>query len=211
MDDLKGILDDVYNDAMLADKKKVKILEIGTGMGNNSTRVLFEFFVGKKKDMELVSYEGDTKYYNSASFLWRNIPNVTIVNEYFTEKAAINTLLIPNIPSYIKDYDEPGDRLKEKYRKLNEIENYFTETTLVPDVVFIDCSRFMHLPIIDMCHKQFAKNPECVYIIEDDYFVDGVYGELEYIEKYFRLKNVKKYSKDSWQWPFVTFQLEGKL
>ena len=46
--------------------------------------------------------------------------------------------------------------------------------------------------------------------MEDDYYVNGNYGELEILERHFELRSVRKYDKGSWQWPFITFQIKGR-
>jgi hypothetical protein len=149
--------------------------------------------------------------YNRANNLWNNFNNVSIINEYFTRKQDIPNLLIPNLPSYITDYKETSDRLKNKYLKImNQNNNYFTTLTMQPDIIFIDSSRFMHLPIINLCYEISKNNPNTIIIMEEDYYVDNNYGELEIIQNNFELANVVKYSKGSWQWPFVSFNIVGK-
>ena len=46
--------------------------------------------------------------------------------------------------------------------------------------------------------------------MEEDYYVENNYGELEIIQNNFELANVVKYGKGSWQWPFVSFNIIGK-
>jgi hypothetical protein len=108
MDDLTPILDLVYNRYNLGKLDKINILEIGTGEGKNSTKILYNFF--KKNKFNIISYEGMDKLYNIASNYWKNTNNVTIVNEYFTKKTIylnysfliyLHTLLIIKKP--VKD------------------------------------------------------------------------------------------------------------
>ena len=61
-----------------------------------------------------------------------------------------------------------------------------------------------------MCHLRRKENPNCIYVMEEDYFVDGKYGETGIIEKHFILKDLTKYRKGTHDWPFVTFKIEGK-
>ena len=49
-----------------------------------------------------------------------------------------------------------------------------------------------------------------VIIMEEDYYVNNNYGELEIIEKIFNLSNVIKYKKGTWQWPFVSYNIVSK-
>ena len=79
-----------------------------------------------------------------------------------------------------------------------------------PNIIFIDSSRFMHLPIINLCYEIFKNNPNTIIIMEEDYYVENNYGELEIIQNNFELANVVKYGKGSWQWPFVSFNIIGK-
>ena len=152
-----------------------------------------------------------SELYNRANNLWENFNNVSIINEYFTKKEDIPNLLIPNLPSYIIDYQETSERLKNKYLKvMNENNNYFTTLNMQPDIIFIDSSRFMHLPIINLCYEIFKNNPNTIIIMEEDYYVENNYGELEIIQNNFELANVVKYDKGSWQWPFVSFNIIGK-
>ena len=169
------------------------------------------FLLKKNIKFKLISYEGVPKLYNSASDLWKNINNVSIVNEFFTKKEDITGLLIPNLPDYIVDYNETSERFKNKYLKLSEKNNnYFTKINFQPDIIFIDSSRFMHLPIINLCYELSKTNPDIIIIMEEDYYVNNNYGELEIIEKIFNLKNIVKYKKGSWQWPFVSFNIVSK-
>ena len=134
-----------------------------------------------------------------------------IINEYVTNKGDIKNVLIPNIPKYIEDYKETNERFIQKYLKLfNNNDNYIASFNIIPDIIFIDCSRFMHLPIIKKCYE-INNNKNTIYIIEDDYFINNNYGELEIIENHFILKNIKKYKKNKWQWPFVSFQIESTI
>ena len=212
-----NLLTDVYNS--LKHKKNINILEIGTGNGDNSTKILFNFFKDKYENLNLISYEGDKKFYYNAQSKWNNINNVKIINEYFCEKEDIRKLLIPNIPDYIIDYKETGERLKNKYQKIynnDNIQNYIKHIDFIPDIVFIDCSRFMHLPIINLCYKLFKNNPNCIFIMEEDYFCNNIFGELTILTKFFELINIQKYNKTEWQtgtlrWPFITFNIKSKL
>jgi len=209
MDDLTPILDLVYNRYNLGKLDKINILEIGTGEGKNSTKILYNFF--KKNKFNIISYEGMDKLYNIASNYWKNTNNVTIVNEYFTKKNDIFELLIPNLPSYIVDYKETSERFINKYKLLfNSNNNFFTKIDYKPNIIFIDSSRFMHLPIINLCYELTNYNSETIIIMEEDYFINNKYGELEIIDKFFNLKDVIKYPKGSWQWPFVSFIIESK-
>ena len=54
-------------------------------------------------------------------------------------------------------------------------------------------------------------NLDCYFIMEEDYFYEGNYGELNIIQKYFKLKNVEKIKNITWQWPFVIFKIDQKL
>tara|TARA_B100000035_G_C21036462_1_gene571240 strand:+ start:3159 stop:3794 length:636 start_codon:yes stop_codon:yes gene_type:complete len=210
MDDLLNILNDVYQE--VKDEDVIKITEIGTGTGQDSTVRLFEFFRDKYVNFKIDSYEGEASLFKLAHNYWSGINTVNIIEEYFSNKEDIPNLLIPNLPNYIKDYKETSDRFKEKYMKVYNLpnNNYTKNVNFIPNIVFIDASRFMHINIINKCYELYNQNPECIYIIEDDYFIDGNYGELEIIENNFILKDVKKYSKGTWQWPFVTFKIVGK-
>lgn len=55
----------------------------------------------------------------------------------------------------------------------------------------------MHIAIIDLCYKLFNTNKKCVFIIEEDYYVQNIYGELDIIERHFKLKNILKYNNES--------------
>lgn len=197
---------------VLQTKDEIKILEIGTGNGENSTKMLYNFFKNKKKSFQIISYEGDTSYFNRANHIWSKVPNVKIINEFFTMKKDIEELLLPNIPEYIIDYNETNERLKSKYISVlkNDNNKYFTNLMYIPDIILIDSSRFMHLPIINLCYEVTKTNPNTIIIMEDDYFVNDNFGELEIIQKHFNLKNVVKYNKVSWQWPFVSFNIVSK-
>ena len=209
MNDLTVILDNVYNS--LNTNKKINILEIGTGTGQNSTVILYNFFKQKNIMFDIQSYEGFNTHFQIAKKFWEPYSNVTIINEYFMNKDDIITLLLPNIPKNIIDYQETNERLKQKYIKMYlESENIFTNTPYNPDIIFIDCSRFMHLPIINMCYNTYKLNPDCIFIIEDDFYNNDVYGELYIIRNYFKLKEIKLFKKTTWQWPFVTFKIELK-
>tara|TARA_B100001175_G_scaffold22576_1_gene16919 strand:- start:11607 stop:12248 length:642 start_codon:yes stop_codon:yes gene_type:complete len=212
MDDLTNILNSLYeNNQYFNSLDKFNVLEIGTGEGANSTKILYKYFINKKKPFQLVSYEGMPDLYQRANNLWNDITNVSIINEYFTNKQDITDLLIPNLPDYITDYKETNQRLKNKYLKvMNENNNYFTTLNMQPDIIFIDSSRFMHLPIINLCYQISKNNPNTIIIMEEDYYVDNNYGELQIIENNFELTNVVKYKKGSWQWPFVSFNIVGK-
>ena len=155
MDDLTIILNSLHQKNINFNSlDKFNVLEIGTGEGANSTKILYQFFLGKNKPFEIISYEGMPELYNRANNLWNNFNNVSIINEYFTKKQDIIDLLIPNLPSYIIDYQETSERLKNKYLKvMNENNNYFTTLNMQPDIIFIDSSRFMHLPIINLCYE----------------------------------------------------------
>jgi|TARA_B110001469_G_C9621447_1_gene309725 hypothetical protein len=210
MNDLNEILDNTYSN--LNKENNINILEIGTGKGQNSTLIIYNFFKNKNLDFNLISYEGDNKYFNIANKYWKNNDKVKIINEFFTKKEDIKSLLIPNLPEYIIDYKETNIRFINKYLKLyNNFKNPFTNNINIPDIIFIDCSRFMHLPIINLCYELFNSNPECIYIIEDDYFINNIYGELNIIQKYFKLDIIKKYEKKTWQWPFVIFKIKEKI
>lgn len=208
--DLSHILNDINFD----NYKTINVIEIGTGLGENSTVNLYNYFTQLNKKFILNSYEGEPGNFKSANKYWKNKDDVVeIINEYVSNKDDIKTLLIPNIPSYIKDYMETNERFIKKYKKVYDLEtnNYIEHFKINPDIVFIDCSRFMHLPIINKCYELTKNNDKsCIYIIEDDYFVDEIYGELEIIEKHFKLKNIKKYQKQNWQWPFVSFEIDYK-
>ena len=210
MNDLIEILDNAFNN--LKKDNNLNILEIGTGEGQNSTVILYNFFKEKNINFNLISYEGDNRNFNIAKNFWKNNDKVKIINEYFINKEDIKSLLIPNLPDYIIDYKESKQRFTNKYLKLyNNFNNPFTNAINTPDIIFIDCSRFMHLPIINLCYEQFNSNPECIFIIEDDYFVNNIYGELQIIQKYFKLDIIKKYEKNTWQWPFVMFKIKKKI
>lgn len=204
----------ILNNINLDDCNNINIIEIGTGLGENSTVSLFNYFTQTGKPFTINSYEGEPNNFKSAHNYWREKNDcVEIINEYVSNKEDIKTLLIPNIPSYIKDYNETNDRFIKKYMKVYEADNnnYTNNFNIQPDIIFIDCSRFMHLPIVNKCYELTKNNDKsCTYIIEDDYFVDDIYGELAIIEKYFKLKNIKKYEKNNWQWPFVSFEIEYK-
>ena len=206
-------LDNILNDIDLTDINNINIIEIGTGKGDNSTVVLYNYFKLLCKPFIINSYEGHEGEFKIANKYWENkkCSNVNIINEYVSNKKDIKDLLIPNLPPYIKDYKEGSARFVTKYMKLydSNITNYITNFRIEPTIIFIDCSRFMHLSIINKCYE-INNNSECVYIIEDDYCIDEHYGELEIIIKYFKIKNIKKYNKNNWQWPFVSFQIEHK-
>lgn len=212
MDDLTVILNSLFEkNTNFNSLDKFNVLEIGTGEGNNSTKILYKFFSSKNKPFEIISYEGMPDLHKRANNLWKNFNNVSIINEYFTKKEDIPNLLIPNLPSYITDYKETSERLKNKYLKImNENNNYFTSLNMEPNIIFIDSSRFMHLPIINLCYEISKNNPNTIIIMEEDYYVDNNYGELEIIQNNFELANVVKYGKGSWQWPFVSFNIIGK-
>ena len=212
MNDLIDILDIAYENINKLDH--INILEIGTGMGENSTVILYNYFKNKNKSFKLVSYEGDNYYWNHAYNYWngKDNKNVSIINEFFSNKEDIKTLLIPSLPEYIIDYKETNARFINKYLKLyDNYTNPFTNTNFNPDIIFIDCSRFMHIAIINLCFSLFKQNNDNIYIIEDDYFVNEVYGELEIIEKHFKLDIIKKFKKNTWQWPFVVFKIIDKI
>jgi len=92
----------------------------------------------------------------------------------------------------------------------NSNNNYFSKIDFIPDIIFIDSSRFMHLPIINLCYEISKNNPNTIIIMEEDYFINNNYGELEIIEKIFNLSNIIKYQKGTWQWPFVSFKIKSK-
>ena len=215
-------LSHIFNDIEFNTYDKINIIEIGTGIGQNSTKFIYDYFTSFGKPFTINSYEGDNGNYQVAHKYWNSLDsNVKIINKYVSNKEDIKTLLIPNLPSYIKDYKETSVRFAEKYTKVynNENNDYIDKFNIEPNLIFIDCSRFMHLPIINKCYE-LSHNTDtdtdtdnaksCIYVIEDDYFVDGEYGELNIISKHFKLKNVKKYEKTDWQWPFVVFEIESK-
>ena len=213
MDDLTVILKPLYdNSNYLKNLNFINVLEIGTGEGANSTKMLYNFFNKTNKNFKITSYEGMPALYNRASNLWSGVNNVSIVNEYFTKKDDIPELLIPNLPDYIIDYEMSSEKFKDKYLKImNDTNNkYFTNINFVPDIIFIDSSRFMHLPIVNLCYEISKSNPETIIIMEEDYYVNNNYGELEIIEKIFNLSNVIKYEKGTWQWPFVSYNIVSK-
>ena len=130
MDDLNNVLKDVYVDH-LADKPAISVTEIGTGSGENSTRVLYNFFSKVNKPFRLLSYEGEPKLHSRAHSVWQTTGNVLIKNEYFSDKEDIVNLLIPNIPDHITDYNESGDRLKGKYMDIyRNFSNPLTEVLM---------------------------------------------------------------------------------
>ena len=93
------------------------------------------------------------------------------------------------MPEYIIDYKETNQRFKDKYLKIynSKDNNYVQNINFIPNIIFIDCSRFMHLTIINYCFEFIKeKNSDCIFIIEDDYFINGNYGELEIIERVFK-------------------------
>lgn len=210
MDDINIILNDIYEDIKY--KNLINIMEIGTGNGQNSTKKIYDFFFKKKNKFNLDSYEGDLKCFNRANNYWKNKQNVRIINKYFSNKEDIIKLLIPNLPEYIIDYKESNQRFKEKYLKIynSKDNNYVQNINFIPNIIFIDCSRFMHLTIINYCFEFIKENSDCIFIIEDDYFINDNYGELEIIERVFNLSDVKKYKKGTWQWPFVSFKIKNK-
>lgn len=207
MEEIKLILSDIN----ISNLNNINIVEIGTGFGTNSTKIIYEYFNSQKKPFIINSYEGCSNTFNVAKKNWDNFNNVDIINEYVTNKGDIKNVLIPNIPKYIEDYKETNERFIQKYLKLfNNNDNYIASFNIIPDIIFIDCSRFMHLPIIKKCYE-INNNKNTIYIIEDDYFINNNYGELEIIENHFILKNIKKYKKNKWQWPFVSFQIESTI
>lgn len=215
MDDLTNILSSIYQTEQyqndIKNENEIKVLEIGTGEGANSTKILYNFFQKHNKNFKIVSYEGMFELYSRANRLWSLTDNVFIMNEYFVKKNDINELLIPSLPDYIEDYRETNDRFKRKYKSvMTSNDNFFTSIDFVPDVIFVDSSRFMHLPIINLCYEISKTNPKTLFIMEEDYYIDGNYGELEIIQKHFNLRNVVKYKKGSWQWPFVSFNIQSK-
>ena len=209
MNELNIALEHIYDD--LKYKENINIIEVGTGYGNNSTCVLYNYFKNKGKKFNLHSYEGLKKCFIKASEIWSKIGNVKIFNEYFCNKEDIQKLLIPNIPSYIVDYKEDNKRLVSKYLNLKLEGNITNSINLLPDIIFIDCSRFMHLTIINKCYDLMKGNLDCYFIMEEDYFYEGNYGELNIIQKYFKLKNVEKIKNSTWQWPFIIFKINYKL
>ena len=213
MDDLTIILKSLYEDTDYLKKlDHINVLEIGTGEGANSTKILYSFLRNTNKSFKITSYEGMPALYNRAKTLWSQIDVVTIVNEYFTKKNDISELLVPNLPDYVIDYKMSSEKFKNKYLNImNDSDNkYFTTIDFVPDIIFIDSSRFMHLPIVNLCYEISKSNPNTLIIMEEDYFVNNNYGELEIIEKIFNLKNVIKYNRGSWQWPFVSYNIVSK-
>ena len=123
----------------------------------------------------------------------------------------IQKLLIPNIPEYIVDYKEDNKRLINKYSNLKLDGNITNNINILPDIIFIDCLRFMHLTIINKFYDLMNGNLDCYFIMEEDYYYEGNYGELNIIQKYFKLKNIQKIENKSWQWPFVIFKINYKL
>lgn len=90
MDDLTLILNSLHEkNVNFNSLDKFNVLEIGTGEGANSTKILYQFFLGKNKPFEIISYEGMSDLYNRANNLWKNFNNVSIINEYFTNKQDI--------------------------------------------------------------------------------------------------------------------------
>ena len=210
MNDLKDILNTIYNSNNIKYSQELKILEIGTGNGNNSTQMLYNFALSTNKKFKIISYEGDVSSYENAKKIWMNNKNIDIINEYFTNKLDIMNLLIPNLPEHIIDYDINKESFIKKYLLIEKKINFFSSLQYIPDIIFIDSSRFMHLPIINLCYELLSSDNETIIIMEEDYFINGIYGELELIQKFFILKNVIKYNKGNWQWPFVSFIIESK-
>ena len=173
-----------------------------------------EFFLSMRKKFTLDSYEGEPGLFSSANGFWKqqNMPNIKIIEEYFSDHEDIVNLLIPNLPDWIEDYKETKERFTEKYMKVyrDGANNYVQKVNFIPDIVFIDASRFMHINVINTCYKFYKENPNCIYIMEEDYFVNGNYGETGIIERHFVLKDLTKYRKGTHDWPFVTFKIESK-
>ena len=65
MNDLIEILDNAFNN--LKKDNNLNILEIGTGEGQNSTVILYNFFNEKNINFNLISYEGDNRNFNIAN------------------------------------------------------------------------------------------------------------------------------------------------
>ena len=42
----------------------------------------------------------------------------------------------------------------------------FRSYILIPDIILIDSSRFMHLPIINLCYEVTKTNPNTIIIME---------------------------------------------
>lgn len=209
MNELNIALENIYDNFKY--KENINIIEVGTGYGENSTVILYNYFKNKGKKFNLHSYEGLKKCFKKASEKWSKFENVKIFNEYFCNKEDIQKLLIPNIPEYIVDYKEDNKRLINKYSNLELDGNVIININILPDIIFIDCSRFMHLPIINKFYDLMEGNCDCYFIMEEDYYYEGNYGELNIIQKYFKLKNVEKIKNSKWQWPFIIFKIDYKL
>lgn len=187
-------------------KKHINIIEIGTAFGDNSTKILYNLLKKRKTDnFTMMSYEGSNTF-KKAYDLWKNTDNISIINEYFCKKEDINDLLIPNIPDYIEDYKVSSVNLKKSRQNILNNTNFFTEINMIPDIIFIDCSRFMHLPIINLCQELFNNN-KIYYVMEEDYFYNNIYGEIEIIKKYFNINIIKIYDFKEHQWPFILFNI----
>ena len=204
MENLEIILKDILNNN-LDNQKNINLIEIGAAFGDNSTKILYNSLKSNTDNFNFISYEGSDSF-EYAKKLWNDEENITLINEYFCKKDDINNLLIPNIPDYIVDYKESGERIKKSREKILNNTNFFTQINIIPDIVFIDCSRFMHLPIISLCNELFS-NKLVYYIMEDDYYHDNIFGELEIIKKYFTINIVKIYNYEKHQWPFVVFNI----
>ena len=203
MDDLRIILNYIYSN-FFKNTDSLNLIEIGTGFGKDSTKVLYNT-LSQLTNFNMVSYEGSSPY-KCAYNIWKDYNNIKIINEYFCKKDDIENLLIPNIPDYIEDYKITSEKLITSRRTILKETNFFTKIDMIPDIIFIDCSRFMHLPIINLCNELF-KNHNVYYIMEEDYYYNNTYGELEIIKKFFNINIIKIYHFEKHQWPFILFNI----
>lgn len=201
MNAMHSMLNKIFEEVQIPKNKKIKILEIGTGYGDGSTKILYDIMNKLDVDFEIISYEGIEECFISAEDIWKNTTNVEIRNKFFCNKDDIRNFVFPNIQS--EDGPLTKEHYYEKYKKTLLMENFEESIDFVPDVVIIDSWRFCHVAILKKL-KEFCDN-NTIIIMEDDF---GYYGEQEIIEKYFELKNLKRYDRmDSEVWNFIKFTL----
>jgi hypothetical protein len=206
----------IFKDIHLPQDKLINILEIGTGYGDGSTRVLNQIMTETGHKYFINSYEGVQECFDKANKLYLNSATTKIHNEFFIKKIDIIEMVIPNI------LDDKPPLTKEHYintyHKYLLQENYAGNIEYIPDIIFIDSVRFSHLGIINKC-KQYC-NENTIFIMEEDFAFEGSglgYGgppqtqigyEQTIVSRYFNLKNIKYYtSKTSNSWNFITFTL----
>jgi len=210
------MLKTIFKDINLPKDRLINILEIGTGYGDGSTRVLNEIMTETGLPYFINSYEGVKECFDISSKLYLNSVNTKIHNEFFIKKIDIIEMVIPNIIN-----DKPPltkEHYINTYHDYLFQENYVKNIDYKPDIILIDSVRFSHVGIINKCKQYCHKNT--LFIMEEDFAFQGTglgYGgppetpigyEQTIVSKYFNLKNIKYYTsktKDSWN--FITFTL----